>query len=117
MKDLIILQELLPYFDDTDFVLKTQQQLIKDFEKFNLSFEPLFHHRALTKDEIVQHIAENLIELMKEGEARLLQLMYTIDVSEKEFLSLTTNPNFIQLLSEKILFREAYKVFLRTKFH
>jgi hypothetical protein len=53
---------------------------------------------------------------MKEGETRLLQLLYTIDLSEKEFLSLTTEPDFLKLLSEKILFREAYKVFLRAKF-
>ena len=53
---------------------------------------------------------------MKQGETRLLQLLYTIDLAEKEFLHITTNPNFVQLLSEKILFREAYKVFLRTKF-
>jgi hypothetical protein len=31
-------------------------------------------------------------------------------------LHITTDPHFVQLLSEKILFREAYKVFLRTKF-
>jgi hypothetical protein len=57
-----------------------------------------------------------LTEVMKEGETRLLQLLYTIDISEKQFLEITTEHNFIQLLAEKILFREAYKVFLRAKY-
>jgi hypothetical protein len=53
---------------------------------------------------------------MTEGETRLLQLLYTIDLTEKEFLSITMDRDFLKLLSEKILFREAYKVFLRDKF-
>jgi hypothetical protein len=53
---------------------------------------------------------------MQEGETRLLQLLYTIDLPEKEFLSLTTQADFLALLSQRILFREAYKVYLRKKF-
>jgi hypothetical protein len=53
---------------------------------------------------------------MQEGETRLLQLLYTIDFPEKEFLSLTTQADFLAQLSQRILFREAYKVYLRKKF-
>ena len=116
MKDLISPSELQLQFSNDAFVLKTQQQIAKDFDKFYLGFGELFHDTAFPKKEIESMIAERIAELMKEGETRLLQLLYTIDLPEKEFLSLTTEPDFLQLLSEKILYREAYKVFLRNKF-
>lgn len=116
MDDLINYSELHEYFDKVDFVLKTQQQIVKDFAKFNLFFSENFENRTLSKEEIEEQIGIHLVEIMKEGETRLLQLLYTIDLSEKQFLHLTTSPSFIQELSKKILFREAYKVFLRMKF-
>lgn len=116
MSDLRTYDQLNTYFDNQQFVLKTQQQIAKDFAKFNLYFSDSFETEPISKDEIERLIGQLLVDLMKQGETRLLQLLYTIDLSEKEFLHITTDPNFIQLLSEKILFREAYKVFLRTKF-
>lgn len=116
MSDLRTYDQLNAYFDNQQFVLKTQQQIAKDFAKFNLYFSDSFELEPISKDEIERLIGQLLVDLMKQGETRLLQLLYTIDLSEKEFLHITTDPNFIQLLSEKILFREAYKVFLRTKF-
>lgn len=116
MKELSSYDQLNAYFDNQQFVLKTQQQIAKDFAKFNLYFSDSFEFEPISKDEIERLIGQLLVDLMKQGETRLLQLLYTIDLSEKEFLHITTDPNFIQLLSEKILFREAYKVFLRTKF-
>jgi hypothetical protein len=117
MKSLSPPIELLEQLDNNEFVLKTQQQIVRDFEKFNLFFEPLFLEIPLNKTYILEKIAEQLVQLMKEGESRLLQLLYTIDLSEKEFLDLTIQSNFLSLLSEKILVREAYKVFLRGKFN
>jgi hypothetical protein len=116
MSDLRTYDQLNAYFDNQQFVLKTQQQIAKDFAKFNLYFLDSFEIEVTTKEEIERLIGQLLVDLMKQGETRLLQLLYTIDLAEKEFLHITTNPNFVQLLSEKILFREAYKVFLRTKF-
>lgn len=116
MNDLITSSELKSYFDNEAFVLKTQQQIAKDFAKFNLFFQDNFETEVYSREKIESLITERVTDLMKEGEARLLQLLYTIDLSEKEFLSITTDPDFISLLSEKILFREAYKVFLRSKF-
>lgn len=116
MNELISYSELQSYFNNESFVLKTQQQIAKDFAKFNLFFEESFEIESHSKEEIEQLIAPLIVDLMKQGETRLLQLLYTIDLSEKEFLHITTDPNFILLLSEKILFREAYKIFLRAKF-
>ena len=116
MTNLATYDQLNSYFQNQQFVLKTQQQIAKDFAKFNLYFSDSFEFEPTSKDEIERLMGHLLVDLMKQGETRLLQLLYTIDLSEKEFLHITTDPNFIQLLSEKILFREAYKVFLRTKF-
>ena len=116
MNELTDYNSLKKYFDNETFVLKTQQQIAKDFAKLNLLFSENFESQVLSKDEIELQIGQQLVEIIKEGETRLLQLLYTIDLSEKEFLHLTTQANFIQELSKKILFREAYKVFLRTKF-
>jgi len=116
MTNLATYDQLNSYFQNQQFVLKTQQQIAKDFAKFNLYFSDSFEIEPISKDEIERLIGQLLVDLMKQGETRLLQLLYTIDLSEKEFLHITTDPNFIQLLSEKILYREAYKVYLRTKF-
>lgn len=116
MADLRTYDQLNAYFDNQEFVLKTQHQIAKDFAKFNLFFSNSFEIEQLSKEEIEQLIAQLLVDIMKQGETRLLQLLYTIDLEENEFLHITSDPNFVQLLSEKILLREAYKVFLRTKF-
>lgn len=116
MEELNNYSELQNHFNNEEFVLKTQQQISKDFAKFNLMFPESFENTPFTKEEIEQFIADHLVEILKFGETRLLQLMYTIDLSEKEFLHLTTQADFIQQLSKKILFREALKVFLRSKF-
>lgn len=116
MNDLITSSDLKSHFDNEAFVLKTQQQIAKDFAKFNLFFPENFENVVYSKEIIESLVAERVADLMKEGETRLLQLLYSIDLAEKEFLSITTDPNFLKLLSEKILFREAYKIFLRSKF-
>ncbi len=116
MQNLIDNNQLSTFFGDEDFILKTQQQIAKDFSTFNLLFPKDFQNLVYSKESIESLIGEQLAEIMKEGETRLLQLLYTIDISEKQFLEITSETNFIQLLAEKILFREAYKVFLRAKY-
>ena len=116
MNNLFSHSQLQSSFSNQHFVLKTQRQIANDFAKFNLLFPDNFESELHSQPIIEELIAERIAEIMKEGETRLLQLLYTIDLSEKEFLSITTEPNFLKLLSEKILMREAYKVFLREKF-
>jgi hypothetical protein len=98
------------------FVLKTQAQLVRDFAKFNLFFDPDYETFPHTKQQLQAAIELNMVQLMKEGEQRFLQLLYTIDIPENEFLLLIPDPNFLSLLSEKILMREALKVFMKEKF-
>jgi hypothetical protein len=99
-----------------EFILKTQQQISKDFAKFNLEFRESFNLEPWKKEEIEVAIEENLVIIIKMGETKLMQLLYTIDIPEQTFLSLTQEKDFIQLLSLAILKREAMKVFFRSKF-
>lgn len=99
-----------------EFILKTQQQINKDFAKFNLEFRESFTLEPWTKEEIEVALEENLAIIIKMGETKLMQLLYTIDIPEQTFLSLTQEKDFIQLLSQTILKREAMKVFFRSKF-
>lgn len=116
MQDLITWSTILPYFDEEAFVLKTQQQIAKDFAKFNLEFPEDFTVKALEREVTESMIQEQLSDIMRFGETRLLQLLYTIDISEKQFLNLAVKGDFIRELAQMILFREAYKVYLRLKF-
>lgn len=108
--------ELLTYFRNERFVLDTQRQISIDFAKFNLFFPESFENTAFSKHEIELEISQLISRFLSQGETRLLQLIYTIDLPEKDFLALTTHPNFVMELSKKILYREAMKVFLRMKF-
>jgi len=116
MNELSEFSALQQSLKDRDFVLKIQEQIAKDFGKFNLFFPEEFSTLAFSKEAIESLLAERIADLMQEGETRLLQLLYTIDLPEKEFLSLTTQANFLAQLSERILFREAYKIYLRKKY-
>ena len=116
MQNLVDNKQLSTFLGNEEFILKTQQQIAKDFAKFNLFFEESFERESHSKEEIEHLIAPLIVDLMKQGETRLLQLLYTIDVAEKDFLHLTTQPNFVQELAHKVLYREAYKVYLRMKF-
>ncbi|MES2798651.1 MAG: hypothetical protein V4638_01425 [Bacteroidota bacterium] len=100
-----------------EFVLKTQQQIAKDFAKFNLFFEDSFVLVAKSSaEEIVGNIENHLADILHSDATKMMQLLYTIDISEKEFKDLLGDPEFQKKLAEKILFREAYKVYLRSIF-
>ena len=103
-------------FQSVDFVLKTQQQIAKDFNLSAVDFDALFLSQELDYDEILIEVQAKLVEVMKFGETQLLQLMYQIDIPQSQFLDLLGKSTIAEELSELILRREAYKVYLRSKF-
>ena len=107
---------LLPEFSNEAFVLNTQKQLAKDFGQNGFYFSEAFSEVSFSRDEIEQVVAEQLMEIMRLSETKLLQLLYTIDLPEKEFFSILGKSNFLQELAAKIVFKEAYKVYLRNRF-
>ena len=116
MDKLVQYSELKIALQNSDFLLKTQQQIAKDFAKVSLSFPETFVLQEFSKEEIERLISNEVVTLMESGERKLLQLLYAIDLSEKVFLELTLKPDFLARISEQILFREAYKVWLRTNY-
>jgi hypothetical protein len=107
---------LILEFSNEKFVQDAVNQIFKDFSRCGWDLDSDLLNRTLVKTEIEELLADKLVEIMKYGETQLLQLIYIIDIPEKEFLSIITEPNFPQLLAEKIVLKEAYKVYLRSKY-
>jgi hypothetical protein len=78
---------LIQEFSKEKFVHDTVNQICKDFSRCGWGIDSVFLDRTLVKDEIEELLAEKLVEIMKFGETQLLQLIYIIDIPEKEFLS------------------------------
>ena len=108
--------ELKSSLSQLDFLLKTQRQLVKDFSKVNLVFPANFERENYSKEEILELISNEVATLMERGERQLLNLLYAVDVAESVFLKLTQQPDFLQQISEQILYREAYKIWLRERY-
>ena len=107
---------LLSLQDDANFVLQTQKQIAKDFGPFSPSFPDTFLTNAIPVDQIFEHVQDNVTKMMEKSETTFLQFLYGIDLPEKEFLALTSSKAFIAEISKKIVIREAYKVYLRSKY-
>jgi hypothetical protein len=99
-----------------DFVLKTQQQVATDFTRCGFEFDENFTSTPLTYDDAILAISTQLAAIMALGETQTLQLLYQIDIPQADFLGLTQEEDFITKMSHMILVREAYKVYLRSKF-
>ena len=103
-------------FKSHEFTLKTQFQIVKDFNLSRIHFNSQFSSKELEYDQIILEIESNLVKVIKFGETQLLQLLYQIDIPQSRFLSLLGNPKMLGELSELILKREAYKIYLRRRF-
>ncbi|MDA8648368.1 hypothetical protein N9L43_01015, partial [bacterium] len=62
----------------------------------------------------IDAVADMLIDVVKLGESQTLQLLYTIDIPQQQFLALTTDLHFLTKGAELIIKREAQKVHLRS---
>ncbi|MCR9172455.1 MAG: hypothetical protein NXI10_08195 [bacterium] len=108
-------QQFVEQFQNADFVLRTQSQIAKDFERSGFLIE-LSENTPLSLEELSIVVAKTLAEVMQSGETITLQLLYQIDIPQEQFLALTTDPDFLSKASELIIRREAQKVYLRSIF-
>lgn len=116
MKHFLAQTELEQELKSVDFVLATLRQITKDFGMSGIDFTDSFAENPLPYDALSEILEDQLSRVMQLGERTLLQLLYQIDIPQHEFLALTTEPDFLPRLSNLIIRREAYKVFLRQKF-
>ena len=107
-------KEIHVQFQISDFVLKTQKQIAKDFYSVGVSFSTGFENEEFSHHEILLEVQSKLEEISLMGEPKLLQLMYQIDIPEKQFLHLINSSDFSVKLSDLIIRREAFKVFVRS---
>lgn len=116
MNYLLPIKELRIQLQAADFVLKTQQQIAKDFALSGIYFSEEFTTKEFPINSIISELQSNLAEILKRSERELLQLMYQIDLPQDLFIDALGREDTIEQLSELILRREAYKVYLRGKF-
>ena len=108
--------QLLIQFESTEFILKTQIQVSKDFNQFSVDFPSSFISTSWQLEDILLIIEEKIAELLQLGEQTLLNYLYQVDIPEKQFVLLLNDNLFLPKMSEIILKREAYKVYLRSKY-
>lgn len=104
---LISSEKLNIEFSNTEFVLKTQQQIAKDFGSCGVDFSKDFLVSNYTTNEILEEI-----QLALKKVHSIEELLYRIDVPEELFM----HSQDFETLSEIILRREAYKIWLRSQF-
>lgn len=116
MLQLLTTTELKDAFNDGSFVVKTQEQILKDFQRSGFDIPALEEEKTYNYEALHLIVQEALGEVIKIGEKTLLQLIYQIDLPQQLFLEVVTKSTFLEELSELIIRREALKVYLRSKF-
>jgi hypothetical protein len=109
MNDLKINESLTNF----DFVEKTMAQISKDFNRCGIDFEFQLQSDLLLKEQVVTEIRNAIVKL---SSTELQQFIYTIDLNENDFLKAVTMNDDLLTLSEKILQREALKVFIKINY-
>lgn len=99
-----------------DFRFETQKQIVKDFGSVGYDFSSDLDSMDISLEEMEMGISQAIATIMEKGERQLLQLLYVIDLPEKQFLSLTTQSDFLSQITQLVIKREAYKVWLRKKY-
>ncbi len=116
MSDLFHQSKLKQELMDMEFLRQTQIQIVKDFCKVNSSFNDGFKDEVRSLSELELQVTEQLSKQLELGQRETLQLLYTIDFPEQKFLEIVQRPDFLVELSQQIIYREAYKVWLRKNY-
>lgn len=110
--------DLIASLSNQDFVLKTQQQISKDFNQHGFEFEPLFDSQAYEIGNLRTAVQRMLLEVMEKQANKWMPLMYTIDIPEKQYLKFFSGvtSDWIIDFAFLVIKREAQKVFFRENF-
>lgn len=114
--NLKIEKHLLHIFKDEKALILLQKQLAKDFAFSQIEFPTDFEEHVYELEKLFKLIEEKLVQILEKGERQTLQLLYTIDIPEKKFLSLLGTENIARSLTQLILEREAQKIYFRLKY-
>lgn len=103
------------YFSNEQFVHKTILQLIKDFHQHGIDLTPFLLKEQLKLDELFTIMAEICQNIYENNSSKWLPLMYTIDISEKEYLRIMQLENWDKI-AYFIIRREALKIYIRNHY-
>lgn len=100
-----------------DFVLKTQLQIAKDFGNHGFHFESDFETDPYDFEQLQETIVLILSEIIEKQPSKWLPLMYSLDISEKNYMRFFENaqPGWLADFALVVIKREAQKVFFREK--
>jgi len=107
--------EIISFFNQADFVLQTILQINKDLNGLSLQ---VIIPETIDKNSIYDDLRSKLqiiIKNLSQNNSSLAQFIYQVDLKESEFID-SLNDSTLSILAEKVLIREAQKVFLRMKF-
>ena len=113
---MLTLQEVAIEFNSQEFVLKTQQQIAKDFGTAGVDFPKDFCSVPIALDLLITDLSIRLKEVESSNPSTFSQLLYQIDIPESILPDLAQSDDYYSSLAEVVIKREAYKVFLRSKF-
>ncbi len=116
MKYLLAKDQITTSWKDGDFALKTQRQLSKDLQMTGFEVRPSLSNRVLPYEELHSLMKELIFKAIQKSDESLFQLMYQVDLPEDFFVGLLDDSEFADALSDILIRREAYKVFLRSRF-
>lgn len=109
-------QRLSDIMSSTNYHLQLQQQVLKDFYGFEDDFPSDFAVNCYTAQEIMELVHNSLVKIMEQGERILLQLLYKIDLPEKEFLKIIEHEQLSTALTKAVFEKEINKIYFRIKY-
>jgi len=116
METLMKQTDLLEAFQHTAFVIKTQQQLIKDFNLAGIELNGVHVEDAMSYDSLLTSIKTPVEHCFQHDFAGLTNLFYILDLPQSLVDTQLTDEHPAEKLAELILARAAFKVFLKQKF-
>lgn len=107
--------ELNSQLSDVDFKKNVIKQLIKDFELIGYKLKL---KQDATTIELIDEIAFKLIEIENAKASDLIKIAYVVDLGEEIYKAAVSKIDVKRYsdLAFEILKRDAYKVYLRSKF-
>jgi hypothetical protein len=109
---------ITPYFNKLEYINATAQQIIKDFDLFELEIK-FSGDPENAYNELLYQISPHIAKLLESNYKKLLNLLYRIDVNESK-ISGIVNDNTVSSLSEAIadlvIKRELQKIVIRQHY-
>ncbi len=108
--------DLSPYINKLGLIQETADQIIKDFEMFELHVK--FSGNAYNAyQELYDQVEPHINELIHGNQQKFLSILYRIDVSEQQ-IKIAVNDNntepFSSIVTDLIIKRELQKVVIRN---